>query len=137
MEENKKTKLLKYMSIIFIVEFLFFVIIFIGGVIASWNDGINSLGDAILVGFAYYALLFLIPTFISGICGLLYCFRKKRGKLIACWIFGIISILVNLEFINLWDKEIDLGMYKIHLFLIFDVFNILYLIGCYKAKLKK
>lgn len=101
------------------------------------QDIIQNLIIGILNVFSLIASLCLIPEFISGICGLRYCLGKNKGKLTACWIWGIISLFVNFRFIYIMNEEVDFGdIIPIYLFLIFNLPNILYLIGCYKAQFK-
>ncbi len=133
---KEMSKLLKNTSKFIIVEFVLLLIVFI--MCIRQHMGINNLGTLIILAFSFWSCLSLIPSFIAAICGLRYCLGKNNGKLIACWIWGCISLIINLGLIYIMNVSVEFTNTAVHifLFLIFPLPNILYLIGCYKEQLK-
>lgn len=127
------TKLLKNISKFIICEFVLVIIFTILSFI-NINIGQTDLGAAMIYALSFFSTLYLIPSFVAAICGLRYCLGKNNGKLIACWLWGIISFFINIRLLYLLSVEVDFGNTIINTICILP--SVLYLIGCYKEQFK-
>lgn len=139
MEERKeRTKIIKNTSIFFIIEFILSVICttLLIVKIANMDKNDIGLGEAIITIYSVCVSIALIFSVIAAICGLRYYFGKNNGKLTACWIWGIISLLANVWIIfALQDVEWEI-ITNIIFLAIFILPNALYLKCCYDEKKK-
>ena len=159
--QKSKSKMLrnvcKVIIGLFTVAIILTVIITILGITSlnnTTNSGIDGIGQAlgtvIIIRLFMITTVISLPILIASICGLRYYSGKSKGKLTACWIWGIISFigssfvfyLVYSIFYDSFDsytlnenKISEIIFYSI-VFSILFLPNILFILGCYKEQFK-
>lgn len=130
-EENERNKsFLLMISRIIMLEFSFMFILGVLGFIFSLIGPINFNFSIDLLFTSFFITFFmLVPLFIAAICGKRYTLGKNNGKLTACWIWGIISLMLNLYIFY----EVVGNFYTQLEFVLTYLPNILFIIACGKA----
>ena len=146
MKEQEKTigKISKYMvKTGILLEIIICAIYFILKSLGEKTGGWENLRFEIITTMILYMGLSFIPLIIAGINGLRYTSKQTKGKLIACWILGIISFIASIVFIYLISNNVfkftNTNILKKDLIIIltFSITvlpNILFLVGCIKEK---
>ena len=136
--KNKNISIINHQINNLIIEFILSIIctILLIVKIANMDKNEIGLGEVVITIYSVCVSIALIFSVMAAICGLRYYFGKNNGKLTACWIWGIISLVANLWIMFILnDVEWDI-ITNIIFLTIFILPNALYLKCCYDENKK-
>ena len=110
-QESLLEKISKLIIIVFVIAIVVIVAIYIvqlSSLYAMENKGIDGIGQALaglmIMRLMEVGVLALLPLLMAAICGIRFAKGKSKGKLTACWIWGVISLVCSIGMVYLINE---------------------------------